>query len=121
LLTTGQLRRPWDAGHFFDWLLTQQAPVLIEPLVKLLRPIVLLLSPNAEGWNRIYLLLVTAWTLLTWALFGGAITRLAAVQLAGKDRPGLMEALRFVIARYVSYVSAPLVPLACASSSDWFT
>jgi hypothetical protein len=86
-------------------------PVLIEPLVKILRPIVLLLRPEADGWNRVYLLLVTLWTLATWALFGGAITRLAAVQLAGKDRPGLMETIRFVLARYVSYLSAPLVPL----------
>lgn len=113
LLATGQLGRPWTAGHFLDWIFTEQAPVLVEPLVKLLRPILLLLRPEADGWNRIYLLLVTLWTLLTWALFGGAITRLAAVQLAGKDRPGLMEAVRFVVARYVSYFSAPLVPLAC--------
>jgi hypothetical protein len=113
LLATGQLGRPWSVGHFFDWLFTDQVPVLIEPLVKLLRPILLLLRPEADGWNRIYLLLVTLWTLLTWALFGGAITRLAAVQLAGKDRPSLMEAVRFVAARYVSYLSAPLVPLAC--------
>jgi len=114
-LATGQLRRPWTPGHSLDWLLTDQVPVLIEPLVKLLRPIVLLLSPRADGWNRIYLILITFWTLLVWGVFGGAITRLAAVQLAGKDRPGLSEAVRFVIARYVSYVSAPLVPLACVA------
>jgi hypothetical protein len=111
LLVTGQLGRPWPAQQFFDWFTTRQMPVLIEPLVKILRPIVLLLRPEADGWNRIYLLLVTLWTLVTWALFGGAITRLAAVQLAGKDRPGLVEAVRFVAARYLSYLSAPLVPL----------
>jgi hypothetical protein len=113
LMVTGQLQggRPWEAGQFWDWFLTKQAPVLIEPLVKILRPIVLLLRPEAEGWNRVYLLLVSLWTLATWALFGGAITRLAAVQLAGKDRPGLVEAVRFVLARYVSYFSAPVVPL----------
>jgi hypothetical protein len=111
LLATGQLGRPWPAQQFFDWFTTKQMPVLLEPLVKFLRPIVLLIRPDAGGWNRIYLLLITLWTLMTWALFGGAITRLAAVQLAGKDRPGLVESLRFVIARYVSYLSAPLVPL----------
>jgi hypothetical protein len=110
-LVTGQIDRPWNAGQFFDWFATQQMPVLIEPLVKFLRPIVYLLNPHAGGWNRIYLLLITFWTLATWALFGGAITRLAAVQLAGKDRPGLIETLRFVGARYLSYLSAPLVPL----------
>jgi hypothetical protein len=111
LLATGQLGRPWTQGQFWDWLITRQFRVLIEPLVKFLRPVILLLNPYAGGWNRVYLLFVTLWTLLTWAFFGGAITRLAAVQLAGKDRPGLVEAFRFVTARYVSYLAAPLVPL----------
>ena len=102
LLATGQLGRPWPAQQFFDWFTTKQMPVLLEPLVKFLRPIVLLIRPDAGGWNRVYLLLVMLWTLSTWALFGGAITRMAAVQLAGKDRPGLVEAVRFVLARYVS-------------------
>ncbi len=103
--------RSWERGHFFDWVLKQQGPVLIEPLVKFLKPVLLLLTPQADGLNRIYLILVTLWTLAVWALFGGAITRLAAVQLAGKERPGLMEAVRFVTARYLSYLAAPLVPL----------
>ena len=99
------------AGPCLDWLFTQQVPVLIEPLVKFLHPIGLLLNPHVGGVTRFYLLLVTLWTLVTWAFFGGAITRLAVVQLAGKDRPGLMETLRFVAARYLSYFAAPLVPL----------
>jgi hypothetical protein len=111
MLATGQLGRPWTAGQFFDWFTTQEMRVLVEPLVKFLRPVVLLLDPRAGGWNRIYLLCIVFWTLATWAFFGGAITRLAAVQLAGKDRPGLVETLRFVAARYLSYLSAPLVPL----------
>src|SRR5436309_2487560 len=80
-------------------------------LVKTLRPVVLLFNPNADGWNRLYLLLVTFWTLLTWALFGGAITRIAAVQLAGRDRASLRDAVRFVLSRYGAYLAAPLVPL----------
>jgi hypothetical protein len=115
LLVTGQVpdAENWRGGRsVVDWLLTQQFPVLIEPLVKLLYPIGQLLNPHVGGVTRFYLLLVTLWTLVTWAFFGGAITRLAAVQLAGKDRPGLVETLRFVAARYLSYLAAPLVPLA---------
>ncbi len=114
LLVTGQLRDPndWRGNRtVFDWLFREQVPVLIEPLVKFLGPIGLLLNPHVGAITRLYLLLVTLWTLATWAFFGGAITRLAAVQLAGKDRPGLIESLRFVAARYLSYLSAPLVPL----------
>jgi hypothetical protein len=114
LLVTGQAHEggSWHGGQpILNWLFTEQVPVLIEPLVKFLRPIGLLLNPHVGGVTRLYLLLVTLWTLVTWAFFGGAITRLAAVQLAGKDRPGLVETLRFVAARYVSYLAAPLVPL----------
>jgi hypothetical protein len=114
LLVTGQVpaSEDWRGGRsVIDWLFTQQIPVLIEPLSKLLYPIGQLLNPHVGSVTRFYLLLVTFWTLATWALFGGAITRLAVVQLAGKYRPDLVETLRFVAARYLSYLSAPLVPL----------
>lgn len=114
LLVTGQATEggSWHGGQpILNWLFTEQVPVLIEPLVKFLQPIGLLLNPHVGGVTRLYLLLVTFWTLATWAFFGGAITRLAAVQLAGKDRPGLVETLRFVAARYLSYLAAPVVPL----------
>jgi hypothetical protein len=114
LLVTGQINETdnWRSGRsVVDWLFTKQVPVLVEPLAKFLYPIGLLLNPHVGGVTRFYLLLVTLWTLATWAFFGGAITRLAAVQLAGKDRPGLVETLRFVAARYLSYLAAPLVPL----------
>jgi hypothetical protein len=120
LLVTGQAGRsqdgaasytPWASGHFWDWLLTKQFPVLIEPLVKFLRPGVYLLHPSAGFWNRIYFILVLLSTLATWALFGGAITRMAAVQIARKEKIGMGEAIRFTLARYVSFFSAPLFPL----------
>lgn len=114
LMVTGQVRGPdgiRGGRPVVDWLVTQQLPVLLEPLVTFLRPVALLLNPSTGGVTRLYLLLVTLWILATWAFFGGAITRLAAVQLAGKDRPGLVEAVRFVASRYLSYFAAPLVPL----------
>jgi len=111
LLVTNQYDEQ-SREQLFGWWAARGLPTLIEPLVKFLRPIVYLIRPEGGGFgNRVYLLLVTLWTLVTWGLFGGAITRLAAVQLAGKDRPSLVESLRFVMARYVSYLSAPLVPL----------
>jgi hypothetical protein len=97
---------PWPKGGFLDWFLRDQIPVLIEPLVKFLRPVVYLLHPNAGGWEYIYFLLVTAWTLGTWALFGGAITRMAAVQVARNEKIGWGEAWRFTLARWRSYLFA---------------
>lgn len=54
--------------------------------------------------------LLTIWTLLVWALCGGAITRIAAVQIAREGQVGLGGALRFVLGRYFSYVGAPVLP-----------
>jgi hypothetical protein len=105
---------PWEKGEFFSWFLTDEVPVLIEPLVKFLGPVLYLLHPGAGGWpNRLYLILLILSTLLTWAIFGGAITRMAAVEVARpNDKIGMTEALRFAWARLRSYFAAPLIPLA---------
>src|SRR5262249_33146039 len=55
--------------------------------------------------------LVMIWTLIVWAFFGGAITRIAAVQVTRQEKIGAAEAVRFTIKRYVSLVTAPLFPL----------
>src|SRR5439155_11298034 len=94
------------------WIRGYQAPALLEPLAKFFRPLVYLFAPGAGPVNHIYLFLVILWSLAVWALFGGAITRIAAVQVARtNERVGLTEALRFVWARYKAYFTAPLFPL----------
>jgi hypothetical protein len=110
LLVTGNAVA-WEKGHFFDWLLRDQIPVLIEPLVKFFRPIVYLLNPVTGLLEGIYFLLVIAWTVATWAVFGGTITRMAAVEIARNDKISLGEALRFVLARWKSYIFASFAPV----------
>src|SRR5262249_8713024 len=100
LLVTGQSTQRWERGHFWDWAINTEVPVVLEPLVKFLEPIVYMLSPDSSTYTRIYLLFIVIWTLATWALFGGAITRMATVELAGKDPISIMEALQFVYRRY---------------------
>jgi hypothetical protein len=111
LMLTGQARS-WERGGFWDWLFRVQVPVLLEPLAKVVRPILLFFRPNAGPLNSFYFLLVLLWTVLTWALFGGAITRIAAVQVARQEKITLGEALRFTVRRWLSYLTAPLFPLA---------
>jgi hypothetical protein len=111
LLATGQTGVPWEAGHFWDWLLTRQVPVLVEPLVKFLRPVVYFFSPHAGWVARFYFLLVILATLATWAFFGAAITRMAAVEVARNEKISAVDALRFVAKRYLSYALAPIFPL----------
>lgn len=111
LLTTGQAGVPWEAGHFWDWFSRKQFPVMVEPLVKLVRPIIYFFDPRAGGFAKFYFFLVMIWTVITWAIFGGAITRIAAVQAARGEKIGMSEALRFTIKRLSSFVMAPLFPV----------
>jgi len=102
---------PWESGHFLDWFIRDQVPVLIEPLVKFLRPVFYLLNPNAGFKDRLYFLLVIIWTVATWAVFGGAITRIAAVEVARNEKIGLGEAFRYTLTRWRSYLFASFAPL----------
>jgi len=57
-----------------------------------------------------HLLLAGLWSLATWAFFGGAITRIAAVELSCEERVGLMPALRYACRKWRAYFAAPLFP-----------
>lgn len=102
---------PWERGQFFDWFLGVQVPVLIEPLVKFLRPVFYFLHPNAGYRERFYFLLVILWTVGVWAVFGGAITRMAAVNFARNESVGITTALRYTTTRWKTYLLASSGPL----------
>jgi hypothetical protein len=91
--------------------ITGSVPTLFEPLVKLLIPILKVFDRDVSPMTRIYLLLCIIWSLACWAFFGGIITRIAAVQLSGKDRISLNQAVQFVANRYTAYLLSPLIPL----------
>src|SRR5262249_5531781 len=46
-LVTRQTPWPWVSGQFWDWVIDTEVPVLLEPLVKFLEPIVSWLSPTS--------------------------------------------------------------------------
>lgn len=48
--------------------------------------------------------------LVIWAFFGGAITRIAAVEITTDDRIGLGEAVGFAWKKYGAYLGATLLP-----------
>jgi hypothetical protein len=50
------------------------------------------------------------WYLLIWAILGGAIARMAVVELSGRDHPGLLPAARYALRRAPALVAAPLCP-----------
>ena len=115
LLVSGALkgeRPPFERGTVLAWFLHDELPVLIEPLTKFISPVLHLFSA-AAGTFRItsYLILILVWNLVVWGYFGGAITRLAAVQIARNEKAPLSETLGFVNDRFRHFVLAPAMPL----------
>lgn len=111
LMVTGQSGKPWETGHFPEWFATEQAPVLLEPLFKLLSPVIYLLHPRADVVMRVYCFLVLLATLTIWSIFGGAIARITVLYQTRKEQIDAFEALRFSRRRWLSYIGAPLFPL----------
>lgn len=74
-------------------------------------PFLYLFDPALTGGELAYLLLCCGWALIVWAVFGGAITRIAALTLTRDEPIGIFGALRHASAKWPSYFSAPLMPL----------
>jgi len=55
--------------------------------------------------------LLTAWFLVLWSVFGGAISRIAAVHVARDEKISVREALKFSISKILSFIFAPVIPL----------
>ncbi|MBL7133587.1 MAG: hypothetical protein ISS78_05770 [Phycisphaerae bacterium] len=64
----------------------------------------------AEHW--LYGALLVLISLAIWALFGGAMHRVAALQAGREEKISPFEALRFARSRFLSFFCAPLMPLA---------
>ncbi|WP_029630096.1 hypothetical protein [Zavarzinella formosa] len=100
-----------ERREFIGWFFSNQLPNLVEPLLKFLTPVYYLFDARASFWVYIYLLLLIFWLLVVWGFFGGVITRMAVLQLTGKEGGGIREAFGFVKNRYLSYLLSPMVPL----------
>ncbi len=68
-------------------------------------------DPRASVAEFAFFLLGGLWTLAIWALFGGAITRMAVVPLACDQSIDLRAALRHAVRKFPTYFLAPLFPL----------
>ncbi|UCC98920.1 MAG: hypothetical protein JSW66_03340 [Phycisphaerales bacterium] len=71
---------------------------------------------NAVGWalryHPIYCVIFFAITLAVMSIAGGAICRIAALQFARAEKPGLTEAVQFSTKRFTSFFTAPLAAMA---------
>ncbi|MHC4185057.1 MAG: hypothetical protein ACYSUC_06545 [Planctomycetota bacterium] len=66
----------------------------------------------AFRYHFIYCIIFGAIKLAIISVAGGAICRMAALQLAQGEKPGLTEALRFSTRKFLSFFTAPLLPIA---------
>ncbi len=81
---------------------------VVTQLVAPLRPLGRL---DASWPELIYYGLGGFWNLLVWALFGGAITRIAVMRFGRQEREGMFDAFRFAGRRLLGFVGAPLFAL----------
>jgi hypothetical protein len=91
---------------------TSRPPVHLEPFDKFIKPMLGLFDSTPGQLHWWYLLLGLLLTVAIWGLFGGAITRIAAVQFARNEKIGVTEALKFAASKFVHFATAPLIPFA---------
>jgi len=65
----------------------------------------------AVRYHLIYAIIFFVIKLVIIAIAGGAICRIAALQFARDEKPGLTEALRYSVKRFTSFFTAPLAPV----------
>ncbi|MFA5252180.1 MAG: hypothetical protein WC454_06315 [Phycisphaerae bacterium] len=65
----------------------------------------------AFRYHYFYSIVFLTITLAVISLGGGGLCRIAALQFAGNEKPGISEAMRFSIKRFMSFFSVPLAPL----------
>jgi hypothetical protein len=66
----------------------------------------------AFRYHFLYCIVFFVMKLAVISLAGGAICRIAALQFARDEKPGVGEALRYGVNKFVSFFAAPLVPIA---------
>lgn len=93
------------------WRLATRWDVVLSPVRTLADPVTTLLKPNVTWSDAAWGITRLLWALSVWAVFGGAILRMAAVQFARDVKISVRTALRFSLGKFLSLLSAPLLPL----------
>jgi len=85
--------------------------VTLSPVTELLTPGQRMFEPTVPAAERLRALFQLVWWLLVWGLFGGALSRSAAVEFARDQSTHLSGALRFAGRNYLSFLVGPLLTL----------
>jgi hypothetical protein len=110
---------PWvntaaqSAGEVFESAANStlvRAPINI--WLYITRPFFQMFEGELTANGFVFLLLCGMWELLVWGLFGGAITRIAALKFTRDEAPGIVAALKHSASKILSYSLPPLGALA---------
>ena len=97
---------------------------LTEPVRMVLTPFMGVFDPSANARTFLLNACQGLWALIVLGLIGGAIARIAVVDLTRQERVGLVEAARFSGRKVVSLLGTPIVPLfgviSVATLVAWF-
>lgn len=86
-----------------------QAPISI--FLYITRPFIEMFDGRLTFAGFVFLFLCGLWELVVWGLFGGAITRIAALKFTRDEAPGILSALRHAAAKLPSYSLPPLIAM----------
>jgi hypothetical protein len=87
---------------------------------RLLLPLGGLVRTSASLREFGFYLFGTIFTIAVWCIAGGAITRVALVDLGREEHVSLMSAIRLAMSRFGDYLAAPLYPLAGVAFTTFF-
>jgi hypothetical protein len=87
-----------------------RAPISI--WVYLTQPFIQMFNGALTPFGFLFLLLCGVWELVVWGLFGGAITRIAALKFTRDEAPSMFAALKHAAVKLPSYSLPPLIALA---------
>ena len=65
----------------------------------------------AISQHFVYFVFFGAFFFIVWAIFGGAIARIAAIHVSRDEKPSIRSALRFSAGKFFSFLCAPVIPL----------
>jgi hypothetical protein len=82
-----------------------------EPVRALSAPFAAMFAPGAGASGLAHAALAAVWGVCVWGIIGGAIARIAVVQLATGERVGIKAALRFALSRWMTLIGTPLSPV----------
>jgi hypothetical protein len=106
------------SAEFFDYEIVQASGVMRSTLYASWPQVIhgvtnfLIIGPSwLARAHTVYCILFAAVFLLAWAVFGGAISRIAAVHVARDEKISLRQAISFSCGKILSFIFAPLIPI----------